>query len=376
MKILGIETSCDETSAAVVQDGRKILSNVIYSQHQEHFRFKGIVPEIASRAHVEKINFIIQQALFESKIDIFSRKIQEELDGIAVTVGPGLVGSLLVGKIASDALGWLWNIPVLGVNHLEAHLLSPLLSHSKIKSPFMGLIVSGGHTDLIYVEKIGKYKVLGRTRDDAAGECFDKAANLLGLGYPGGPLVDQYAQKGNSQAIAFARPMLAGSWDFSFSGLKTAVLYYLQNLQKENNSNIHKMHRDKKKYFSSQLDLEKINKKVVSDVCASLQAAIVEVLIEKTIKAAHEYKVKQILVGGGVSANSELRKQFAVRSKSERLKVYFPSRLLSTDNAAMIAAVGYHRFKSFKNNKNIFLPLNCSISIDPLHPSLPLENWA
>lgn len=329
MNVLGIESSCDETAAAVVRDGRKVLSNIVFSQQDLHGAFKGIVPEIASRAHVEKINAALDLAL----------KRSPKFDAIAVTVGPGLIGSLLVGKMAAQALAWVSDKPLVGVNHLEAHLFANLLENKDLKPPFIGLVVSGGHTDLVEVLDFGKYRVLGRTRDDAAGECFDKVGNLLGLGYPGGPAIDRLAAKGNPLAVAFPRPTLEGSWDFSFSGLKTAVAYYMKGTEK---------------------------KALVPDICASFQASVVDVLIAKTLLAARRFGLKNISIGGGVAANSALRKRFLGEGKKRGLKIYLPSLSLCTDNAAMIAALGYYllspRLKGGQNHLT-------------LDPSLPIRNW-
>lgn len=340
MRVLGIESSCDETSASVVEDGRKILSNLIYSQQKDHAPFRGIVPEIASREHVEKINSVISDALKNSK---------EKPDAIAVTVGPGLVGSLIVGKMTAEALGWMWGLPVIGVNHLEAHVFSALLAAKDLEPPFIGLVVSGGHTDLIHVQDYGAYKILGRTRDDAAGESFDKVANLLGLGYPGGPAIDRLSKEGDPKRIPLPKPHMRGSWDFSFSGIKTSVLYLLKD------RNPAQMRPAERQQFTA-------------DVCASFQASVVEVLVEKSLLAAKRTKIPQIAVGGGVSANRELRSRFATRAKEEKVKVHFPSPELSTDNAAMIASIGYYKFITQKG----------AAKPGPLRvdPSLPIHNWS
>ncbi|MBI2915644.1 MAG: tRNA (adenosine(37)-N6)-threonylcarbamoyltransferase complex transferase subunit TsaD [Elusimicrobia bacterium] len=328
MNVLGIESSCDETAAAVVKDGRKILSNIIDSQEKLHRRFRGIVPEIASRSHVEKINAVIEKAIQKTG----------RVDAMAVTVGPGLIGSLLVGKMTAEALAWAWDRPLVGINHLEAHLFSALLDSPRLEPPFLGLIVSGGHTHLVIVEDFGKYKTLGQTRDDSAGECFDKVASMLKLGYPGGPAIDKTAKLGNPKAIPFPRPYLTGSWDFSFSGLKTAVLYYLNDFP------------------------EKISN--VEDICASFQSAVTDVLTHKTFLAAKRYGLKKIAVGGGVSANSELRKKFNIESRKSGIRAYFPSLILSTDNAAMVAAVGFYKHQRGISSNHL-----------QVDPSLPLTNW-
>ena len=343
MKILAIETSCDETSVAILADGKKLLSNLIFSQTKMHRPFGGIVPEIASRAHVEKINSLVEKAL---KIARCAPKKNESLskyiDAIAVTVGPGLVGSLLVGKMTAEALGWSGKIPVIGINHLEAHLLSSLYQQPKLKPPFLGLIVSGGHTDLVAVESVGNYTVLGRTRDDAAGECFDKVANLLNLPYPGGPEIERMAKKGNPKTILFPRALMPGTFDFSFSGLKTSALYTLQKNKSQ-------------------------GKKVsLKDFCASFQAAIVDTLVNKTIAAALKLNYKTIALGGGVSCNSALQKKFKEKAKANKLKIFFPEKNLTTDNAAMIALVAHHQLKS---NPSI---IRDTLKIDP---SLQIKTW-
>lgn len=341
MRVLGIESSCDETAAAVVEDGRSILSNAVYTQEADHRPFRGIVPEIASRAHLETINGVIERALRTARC--------EKPDAIAVTVGPGLVGSLLVGKMTAEALGWAWNVPVVGVNHLEAHVLSPLLEHMDLQPPFLGFVVSGGHTDLVVVDDFGRYRVLGRTRDDSAGESFDKVANLLEIGYPGGPAIDRLARRGNEQAVAFPRPYLDDSWDFSFSGLKTAVLYHVQELRKAGQ------------------DPRGGESRLVRDLCASFQAAVVDVLVRKAVRASVKFGLKAIAVGGGVSANSRFRAQLAEEGRKRGLKIFFPAPGLSTDNAAMIACAGAYKLQAQG------AALNGALRADP---SLPMANWS
>jgi N6-L-threonylcarbamoyladenine synthase len=350
--LLGIESSCDETSAAVVRDGRTILSNVILSQDALHQPFRGVVPEIASRAHLERVNAVVEKSLSDAGYSLAPGTVPTDgrhpIDAVAVTVGPGLIGSLLVGKMTAEALSWAWGIPLVGVNHLEAHLLSPLLEHPDLEPPFLGMVVSGGHTDLIVVRDYGRYEVLGRTRDDSAGESFDKVAGLLGLGYPGGPIVDRLAASGNPKAVAFPRPRLPGNWDFSFSGLKTAVLYHLRDSG----------------------GAEKLTASGINDLCASFQAAVIDVLVEKAVAAAAGHGLKTIGIGGGVSANSELRKKMEAAGTEAGLRVCFPSRLVSTDNAAMIAAAGFHRLNR-SDGKSA-----AGRAPSRVDPSLPISNWS
>ena len=347
MRILGIESSCDETSVAVVENGRKILSNIIFSQEKMHRPFNGIVPEIASRSHLEKINFVLKKALLQAGLS-FSKTTPPQIDAIALTTGPGLIGSLIVGKMTAEALSWVWKLPIIEVNHLEAHFYAPLLQHPNLKPPFLGLVVSGGHTELIHVKDFGVYEVLGRTRDDAAGEAFDKVAHILGIGYPGGPRIQEYAKKGDSKAFPFTRPYLKNSWDFSFSGLKTAVLYTWNKIPQN-----------------------KKNKKLLCDLSASFQSTIVEVLTYKTILAAKQLGLKKVLIGGGVSANALLKKQLAEEGRKEKINIYFPLLELSTDNAGMIAGIGFYKAKQIFKTSG----LN-PVSSTRVHPNLPVSNWA
>jgi len=321
MIVLGIESSCDETAAALVKNGHRILSSVISSQVKLHRPYSGVVPELASRAHVENINDVISVALSQAKMSSL-RKV----DAIAVTVGPGLVGSLLVGKMTAETLGWVYKKPVIGVNHIEGHLLAAFLVYPKLKPPFLALVVSGGHTELIFCSEWNRYTVLGATRDDAAGEAFDKVAKMLKLGYPGGPIIDEYAKKGIGDRRPFPRAWLPGSWDFSFSGLKTAVLYTLQ---------------DKKVW----------TKQEVRDLCAGFQEAVVEVLVGKTVAAARALRVKTVVVGGGVSANTLLRFEFEKTARKMGINLRLVPPVLCTDNAAMIACSGYFKLRNGKKNR-------------------------
>jgi len=319
--ILGIETSCDETAAAIVEDGKKIISNIVASQISIHQKYGGVVPEIASRKHMEDIIPVIDKALDES-----GKKITD-LSAIAVTHGPGLIGSLLVGLSVAKAMAYAKTIPLIGVNHLEAHIYANFLEHNDIKPPFVCLIVSGGHTSLVYIKRFGEYKLLGQTKDDAAGEVFDKIAKVLDLGYPGGPIIEKLAKEGDPSSIKFPRPILNDkSYDFSFSGLKTAVIYYIKEL-KEENKNI-----------------------PVSDILASFQQAVTDVLVGKTLKAALNFKTKQIILAGGVAANSSLRKEIKEKANLLNIKVFYPSISLCTDNAAMVASAGYYKFKENKKS--------------------------
>jgi len=319
MIILAIETSCDETSAAVMENGTKVLSNVVASQTEFHKKYGGIVPEIASRKHIEVINPVIAEALEKAG------KKFKDLDAVAVTYGPGLVGSLLVGLCAAKAIAWSLKIPLIGVNHLEGHIYANFLN-SHLPSPislfpFICLIVSGGHTLIVEVKDHGKYKTLGRTRDDAAGEAFDKVARFLNLGYPGGPIIDQLAKEGDPHAVEFKRPMIEKEfgYDFSFSGIKTAVVNYVTR------------------------NASPATIPPIPDVVASFQQAVVETLVEKTVQAALNHKIKTVALAGGVSANSALRKHLTERGGGEGLRVLIPPLEYTTDNAAMIACAGYYK---------------------------------
>jgi len=313
--ILGIETSCDETAAAVLEfkkDKARILSNLIASQHDIHAPYGGIFPELASRRHIEVIRPLVENALKEAGIS------QDKIEGIAVTHAPGLVGSLLVGLSFAKAYAFGLGIPFVGVSHLEGHLNAPLLEHPEIRYPHIGLVVSGGHTALYLVKKFGEYQFLGGTRDDAAGEAFDKVAKIMGLGYPGGPIVDKKAREGNPQAVKFTKPKMKG-YDFSFSGLKTAV---------------------KTSPLVPLLIKEGVGGRSLADLCASFQETVVDVLIEKMLAAAKNRRCKTALVTGGVACNSRLRVKLTEEAAKKGVKAYFASPVLSTDNAAMIGYVG------------------------------------
>lgn len=314
MNILGIETSCDETAAAIYgSDG--LQSNVIASQ-AIHQQYGGVVPELASREHIRLILPIIRQSLDEANLTL------QQIDGIAVTYGPGLVGSLLVGLNMAKALAYALRIPFIGINHIEGHLFSVSLNRHNLKVPFIALVISGGHTQLVLVKELGQYEILGRTLDDAAGEAFDKISKMLNLGYPGGPLIDKLSIQGNDKFAQFPRSLLKEQgYNFSFSGLKTAVLYFLRRIS------------------------ETDQKKHVADIAASFQAALVEVLIEKTIAASRNYGIQNIVLAGGVARNSYLRKLFQVRAEQEALNLHIPDPILCTDNAAMIAWVGYQKLQ-------------------------------
>ena len=311
MLILGIESSCDETAAAVVRNGRELLSNVIASQILIHSRFGGVVPEIASRKHVEAVLPVILQSLEEAGVGI------DDIEGIAVTRGPGLIGSLLVGLSAGKALAYAKGIPIVGVNHLEGHIAAIFLTDRCPDFPFAALVVSGGHTNTYFVERFGRIRSIGGTRDDAAGEAFDKAAKLLDIGYPGGVVLDRLSKDGDPGKIHFPRAM-RDSLDFSFSGLKTSLLHFLKSRP------------------------EKPAGRELADIAASYQEAIVDVLVEKTVAAAKTSGVSRVVVCGGVAANSRLRAQFHRKTDAEGMELFLPPPVLCTDNAAMIAVVGEH----------------------------------
>ncbi|MCU0270120.1 MAG: tRNA (adenosine(37)-N6)-threonylcarbamoyltransferase complex transferase subunit TsaD [Acidimicrobiales bacterium] len=310
-KVLGIETSCDETAAAVVVDAHHVVSSVVSSQVDLHARFGGVVPEIASRAHVELLAPVVAQAMIEAGVD-------GDVDAVAATVGPGLIGSLLVGVSAAKTLALVWGVPFVGVNHLEAHLYASFLEEPDLPLPVVVLLVSGGHTLLVLMEAHGRYRLLGGTIDDAAGEAFDKVARFLGLGYPGGPAIDRVATQGDPAAIAFPRAIPDEAYDFSFSGLKTAVINHVR----------------------------KHPEVVTADVAASFQEAVVDVLVTKTLAAAQQHGASGICLAGGVAANSRLRERVLDTCVQHGLHPFLPSPSMCTDNAAMVAAAGWWRLQS------------------------------
>ena len=313
--ILAIESSCDETAAAVVKNGRQVLSNVISSQIALHTLYGGVVPEIASRKHIEKINQVIEAALKEADMTL------DQMTAIAVTYGPGLVGALLVGVAEAKAIAYAAKKPLVGVHHIEGHVSANFIEHPDLEPPFVCLIVSGGHTHLVVVKDYGEFEILGRTRDDAAGEAFDKVARAVGLGYPGGPKVDKAAKEGNRNAVVFPRARVEGApYDFSFSGVKSAVLNYINGCKMKGLS------------YSE------------TDIAASFQQAVVDVLVNHTMLAAKDYGIKKVAIAGGVACNSGLREGMKEACKKRGYSFYMPTPILCTDNAAMIGAAGYYDF--------------------------------
>ncbi len=325
MLILGIDTSCDDTSAAVVEDGKKIISNIVSSQSDIHAKYGGIVPELASRRHIEMIIPVVDEALKTGGLSL------SDVSAVAVCHGPGLIGSLLVGCSFAKAACYGKKIPLVAVNHLEGHILSSFLESPSPEFPFLSLIVSGGHTSLYLAEGFGKYFELGRTRDDAAGEAYDKVSKLLGLGYPGGPAIDRLSEKGNPRSIDFPRAYLPGTFDFSFSGLKTSVLNFLKAECESRNS------AEIPQAISGRSEL-------INDVAASFQSAVVDVLVRKTEWAIRKKRIRRVALSGGVAANRELRTRMKETGEEEGAEVFMPSATLCTDNAAMIATAGYHHY--------------------------------
>ena len=314
--ILAIESSCDETAASVVKNGRTILSNVISSQIELHKLYGGVVPEIASRKHIEKINQVIEEALSEAGVTL------DDLDALGVTYGPGLVGALLVGVAEAKAIAYAKKLPLVGVHHIEGHVSANYIEHPDLEPPFLCLIVSGGHTHLVIVKDYGEFEILGRTRDDAAGEAFDKVARAIGLGYPGGPKIDKLSKEGNPHAIVFPKAKIDGApYDFSFSGVKSAVLNFI-NQNKMQGKEIH-----------------------AADLAASFQQSVVDVLVEHTMLAAKDYQMDKVAIAGGVASNGTLRQAMKEACEKNGLKFYHPSPIFCTDNAAMIGVAAYYEYK-------------------------------
>lgn len=315
LKILAIESSCDETSAAIVVNGRQVLSNIISSQIDIHTKFGGVVPEVASRKHIEVISEVVEEALNKANVTF------EDLDAIGVTYGPGLVGALLVGLQYAKSLAYALDKPLIGVNHIEGHICANFIEHQELKPPFVCLVVSGGHTFIVYMKDFGDFEVIGKTRDDAAGEAYDKVARAIGLGYPGGPKIDKISKEGNEDAIKFPRANFHDdSLDFSFSGLKSSVLNYLNKME---------------------MTKQEINR---ADVAASFQKALVGVLVDNAIKTCKMRNVSKIAVAGGVASNSKLRETLIEEGRKNGIEVLFPSPILCTDNAAMIGSAAYFEF--------------------------------
>ena len=313
--ILAIESSCDETAAAVVKNGREVLSNVISSQIDLHTLYGGVVPEIASRKHIEKINQVIEEALKEANCSL------NNIDAIGVTYGPGLVGALLVGVAEAKAMAFAANKPLVGVHHIEGHISANYIENKELEPPYICLVVSGGHTHLVVVNDYGDYQVIGRTRDDAAGEAFDKVARAIELGYPGGPKIDKLAKEGNPEAIKFPRARVEGApFDFSFSGLKSAVLNHINMCQMKG------------------LDINK------ADIAASFQASVVDALLDRAMLACKEYNMNKLAIAGGVASNSAIRTAFEAKCKQENIEFYHPSPIFCTDNAAMIGVAAYYEY--------------------------------
>ena len=315
INILAIESSCDETAAAVVNNGREVLSNVISSQIELHKLYGGVVPEIASRKHIEKINQVIEQALKDANMTL------DDIDAVGVTYGPGLVGALLVGVAEAKAIAYAKKLPLIGVHHIEGHISANYIEHPSLEPPFLCLVVSGGHTHLVCVKEYGKYDILGRTRDDAAGEAYDKVARAIGLGYPGGPKIDRLAKEGTPDAVKFPRAHIEGApYDFSFSGLKSAVLNYINGCQMKGQT-----------YNPA-------------DIAASFQKAVVDVLVENSMNAVEEFSMNKFAIAGGVASNSALREGMKETCEKRGIEFFYPSPIYCTDNAAMIGAAAYYEY--------------------------------
>ena len=319
--ILAIESSCDETAAAVVKNGREVLSNIIFSQIELHKLYGGVVPEIASRKHIEKINQVIEEALAKAQMSL------RDMDAVAVTYGPGLVGPLLVGVSAAKAICFATGLPLIGVHHIEGHINANYIENRELEPPFIALVVSGGHTHLLVVKDYGEYEVIGWTRDDAAGEAFDKVARAIGLGYPGGPKIDRLAKEGNPDAIHFPRAKVEEAvYDFSFSGLKSSVLNYLNGCEMKG---------------------EAVNR---ADVAASFQKAVVDVLVEHALEAVEDFGLNRFAIAGGVASNSSLRDALKEACEQRNIVFYYPSPIYCTDNAAMIGTAAYYEYKKGKRS--------------------------
>lgn len=326
--ILAVESSCDETAAAVVKNGLDVLSNIVASQIDLHRKYGGVVPEIASRKHLELINPVIEEALQTARVTY------DQIDGVAATYGPGLVGGLLVGLSAAKALAYVLHKPFIGVNHIAGHIYANFISNPQIEPPVVCLTISGGHTDLLYFKELGDYQILGRSRDDAAGEAFDKIARVLEIGYPGGPAVEKISKEGDPVAVDFPRPFInEDNYDFSFSGLKTAVINYIHN-QKQKGKKLH-----------------------IPDIAASFQQAVIDVLLNKVMKAVQEREVKSVILSGGVAANKTLRQQLSMALAEKDLPLYTPLLKLCTDNAAMIGAAAYYQYQ-----KGDFAPFSLGVA--------------
>lgn len=314
--ILGIESSCDETAAAVIKNGREVMSNVISSQIELHKLYGGVVPEIASRMHIENINYVIEEALTTANVTL------KDIDAIGVTYGPGLVGALLVGVAEAKAISYATKKPLVGVHHIEGHVSANYIEHKELEPPFLCLIVSGGHTHIVLVNDYGEYQIIGRTRDDAAGEAFDKVARAIGLGYPGGPKIDKLSKEGNPNAIKFPKARVEGAeLDFSFSGVKSAVLNHINSCK-----------------MKDELIIE-------ADIAASFQKAVIDVLVEHTVAAARKYRIDKIAIAGGVASNSSLREAMKMACDRQQMKLYYPSPVYCTDNAAMIGVAAYYEYQ-------------------------------